>query len=606
MPFYFPAPGRLISTASAVVVLFLLCSSSLSAQTPSDNTLDSLANRVQQYITSDADSAYFFTQKGLELARNSDSTEQLIGFLNYEAYLLSQKENIQQAEQSGKEAVKLSTQIKNNRRLAQSLVTLGNVYKEEGLYKEAIEKFVKALEIAENNFIHDQTGRAAYSIAAIYMNRQNLDEGLKYMQMALSAYQKNNETQRIAAAYMAIGGIYYYRKDYDSAAHYLEKCMSLDGTSLMTQANVSSNLGELYARQKKYGKSIEAQRKAYQLNQKLGYRSYIVSSSMLLGRVFAKSNQPDSARHYLTEALYVATPDSLFIEQLPALYQTLFTLDSTQKNYQKAMIWANEYAKARTKLQARQNDKSLKEVTTKYETEKKELQNEKLRQENQILEQQQKIEAGIRTGLMGGVLALLLVVGLVWNVARLRKTKISQQEQIISYERVQAEERKALSEAKETARQAEKQVLQQQAEEGRKRLIHQEMMLATQHKKLLDYKDHLNKSFADKDALIMPQSVKAVIRDIEQYTNPDRNWQLFVKGFEELFPGWLERLEEQYPKLSRAETRSCAYFRLGQNNQEVADAMNIHIKSVFRNRQRIKDKLNLESADQIEVALEEL
>lgn len=56
-------------------------------------------------------------------------------------------------------------------------------------------------------------------------------------------------------------------------------------------------------------------------------------------------------------------------------------------------------------------------------------------------------------------------------------------------------------------------------------------------------------------------------------------------------PGFISRLRQHVPTVTRGEERLCMMIKLNMNTREIARALNIDIKSVHTSRARLKRKL---------------
>lgn len=81
--------------------------------------------------------------------------------------------------------------------------------------------------------------------------------------------------------------------------------------------------------------------------------------------------------------------------------------------------------------------------------------------------------------------------------------------------------------------------------------------------------------------------------------NIDKNHQGFLRHFEEVHPGFFEVLEEEYPNITVNDRRICAYIRIGLNNKEIAQLLNVESASVRKSMTRLKKKMDLGQEDDL-------
>ena len=72
-----------------------------------------------------------------------------------------------------------------------------------------------------------------------------------------------------------------------------------------------------------------------------------------------------------------------------------------------------------------------------------------------------------------------------------------------------------------------------------------------------------------------------------------KNWEQFAVHFDKVHSDFLVSIKEAYPNLTPAELKLCAYLRLSLSSKEIAQIMNITIKSVELGRHRLRKKLKI-------------
>lgn len=91
---------------------------------------------------------------------------------------------------------------------------------------------------------------------------------------------------------------------------------------------------------------------------------------------------------------------------------------------------------------------------------------------------------------------------------------------------------------------------------------------------------------ADADTAKLRSRVKAALGD-------DSDWERFETIFKGVRPGFLERLEEKYPALTRGEKRLCCLLSLDMDAKQMARLLMIQPDSVKKTRHRLRHKLGM-------------
>lgn len=74
----------------------------------------------------------------------------------------------------------------------------------------------------------------------------------------------------------------------------------------------------------------------------------------------------------------------------------------------------------------------------------------------------------------------------------------------------------------------------------------------------------------------------------------NKNWDQFALHFDTVHSNFLVTMKKHYPNLTPSELKLCAYLRLNLSSKEIAQIMNITIKSVELARYRLRKKLQLQ------------
>lgn len=74
----------------------------------------------------------------------------------------------------------------------------------------------------------------------------------------------------------------------------------------------------------------------------------------------------------------------------------------------------------------------------------------------------------------------------------------------------------------------------------------------------------------------------------------DRDWQEFRDNFEQEFPYYISRLKAAFPKITNNEVRLFIFIKVGLESSQIASISGISPETVYRNRSRLRQKLNLE------------
>lgn len=107
-----------------------------------------------------------------------------------------------------------------------------------------------------------------------------------------------------------------------------------------------------------------------------------------------------------------------------------------------------------------------------------------------------------------------------------------------------------------------------------------------QKNKLLD---DLKKQLHDIDELY--PAIKSIKTSLREHKFLDAEWEKFRLHFEQVHPGFFEKLKAKHPNLTNNELRLYAYFHINLSTKEIAALLNIEAASVRQAKARLNKKL---------------
>ena len=93
---------------------------------------------------------------------------------------------------------------------------------------------------------------------------------------------------------------------------------------------------------------------------------------------------------------------------------------------------------------------------------------------------------------------------------------------------------------------------------------------------------------------------------IDSYLADESDWEKSEEYFNVIYDGLLEELKKTYPGISKTDMKICVYTKLNLSTKEIADIMNISVRSVEMARYRLRKRLNLPPGQDISEMLQNL
>ena len=324
------------------------------------------------------------------------------------------------AEGKHKAALEIARNIGNQFLISVSLNNLGVVYRRLDNIERALECHLESLEIAK--LMRNQKGIAISlnSIGNIYLTRKEYDKALETFEDCIKIETRLNNKLGVAINLNNIGYIYDEQGDYLKALSYYEKSLAANqevgskkglAISFNDIGGIKRKLGELDQALKYFAKALE-------INKGAGYKQYAVYNYINIGDVHFEKQGYDLALQHYSKGLEIATEISKMVQmsqcydKISQVYEKTGNLSESLRNYKESIRY-------RDSLNNQENEKTVSQLLTRYETKNKELQIKELESVKEI--QTAKIERRritIIALVISIILALILLAVLYKNYQR--------------------------------------------------------------------------------------------------------------------------------------------------------------------------------------------
>ena len=146
-----------------------------------------------------------------------------------------------------------------------------------------------------------------------------------------------------------------------------------------------------------------------------------------------------------------------------------------------------------------------------------------------------------------------------------------------------------------------RELFQSEIELKNRKLTTTSMLIVEQNGLLKDFYEDLNmleKSAAGVEGKITEQ-IQSLKRRVRHHFDVDKSWDTFKFHFEEVHPYFFHTIQERGRDISHKDLKLCAYIKLGLDNKEIANLLNITASSARVTLSRLKKKLNLQEEDNL-------
>jgi len=336
-----------------------------------------------RYYSASYDSVLMYWQSSLEVYKNMKDTFNMaelynnIGVCYYVGF-----SNYDKAIENYIFALKKREEMNDSVGAAYALNNIGNIYYKQKRRTKALENYKKALAYAENSNDNYILSILLNNLGAEYANLKEYELALKYKFRSLDIKKAEGNKIGEAVTLGSIGSVYKYQKDYTTAEKYYNESIEI-----LRQAGNKSKLATL-------------------LNYKAG--------------IYQETGRSKEAILLLSESLKLAedVADKNLIENCSKeLSKVYFSIGK----YKEAYSFQEKYIIIHDSIYSSSSDKRLKEAEVKYESEKKQKENELLLQKQEVSNLKLNQQQSQRNYLLILAGLLLVLAGIIFNRYRFKQ-----------------------------------------------------------------------------------------------------------------------------------------------------------------------------------------
>lgn len=275
------------------------------------------------------------------------------------------------------------TDVLDNNTIAEIKHNLGLTYMRFNNYNKAINLIQEALFFYEEKGDKFNIATAIKDMGIIYYYLGNEDSALEQYQKALLLYKEIGDDQGIALCLNNIGMVFGLKGNYPLAIEYLEKSLEIKYV-LNNQpgiANSLGNIGQIYASAGDYDKALDYYSQMLKKWLDMENVNGISEAYNYLGEVYLRMGEINKAIDVLHKGNRIASENKLK-QRLIDNYELLSEAYEKENNYDNALFYFKKYNISKDSLYESLTNQRISEYISRYE---------KLRAENEIIDQERKI-----------------------------------------------------------------------------------------------------------------------------------------------------------------------------------------------------------------------
>lgn len=344
---------------------------------------------------------YYFRSK--DLLKEAGDEYALAAIHNNIGLAYKNQGNYNEALKEYEKSFEIFKRINNQKGLASSYNNFGIIYLKRGDYESAIDNYLKSLEIVES--IGDKVTQHSTlnNLGNIYFQQENFLKALEFYEKSLQIKRELGDKSGIASTLSNIGGVYKLQGNYVKALEITMEALKTqeeigDKSGIITSMN---NIGSYYYSQGNFDKSLEYMLKSLKLQEESGQTDLLSSTLVDVGDQYRMKKQPEQALVYYEKALGLAK-EKMGVLEMKRCYEGMAHSYSMLDDAKMAYDYSNKLIKLKDSLGKEQNQKMVAEMQAKFETERKQ-------KENQLL----IAKARQRTFLLYGISAFAAIIVLL-------------------------------------------------------------------------------------------------------------------------------------------------------------------------------------------------
>ena len=262
-----------------------------------------------------------------------------------------------------------------------AILGIGNVYLALGNYNKSLQYYLKSLHISESLNNQRDIGNCLNNIGAIYYYQKNLEKASEYWKQAITYYEKLGENDDIIACLSNIGNVYSEQNKTDKALEFFNRALklSVEIGDKEQIAGAHINIGSVYVNEGFYPLALNEYLSALKLVEELGKLQEKALLLRNIGEVYRKKKDYNQAIISLESALSISKQIQS-TEKMKLCYEELGNIYEASGDFEKAYKNHQLFMNAKDSLLNEESSKQIAEMQTKYDTEKKEKENQILKQ----------------------------------------------------------------------------------------------------------------------------------------------------------------------------------------------------------------------------------
>ena len=364
-----------------------------------------------------------YAEEALQISERINDTIRIVQSYNCLGIASDLEGNSNQAIKYWEKCLHLSKEKKYLLGERKAYNNLGLAHKEKGNIEKSLQYFLAAINIDEVIGNISQTVNTLSNVGYLYMSMDDMEHAYKYLTLGIEKGENEGIRADLTNPYQRMGEYYVKKREYLEALRYLQKAYGIcqEYAQELRKTTVLTLIGEcqyyLGLENDAMASFVEAENKLNTIGEKYTSLFTLYEKWSL---IYAELGEHDLAFEKATIGYELAKAKNLESSKLASL-ELLGQLHEEIGNYKEALHYQRAASEQQEKLDFRSKEELLLELETKYQSDKKEVENELLRS------QQEKSIAQLRNNslLMLAFALVSILVGVIafvlYNANRIKQ-----------------------------------------------------------------------------------------------------------------------------------------------------------------------------------------
>jgi signal transduction histidine kinase len=394
-------------------------------QEAKSNSLDEVEaiNNLAWYYReiSEFDSASVQFETALQIAENNDYKQILPKIHSGLGAVWYKRSNYEKALEHYLQSIDLGIEYGDERANTSRYLNIGKTLYYQGDFNQALLYFQKAAANSDN--FSDELGKAhaSFEIGRIYNKWHKNEEAKEYFTQAQQIYEKLGNMKQISIVLNELGIIFRNENNFSKAIEFQERSLHIKeeiGYKYGIAASLNG-LGISYKNLHDYQKALEYYLRAANLQREISDEMGVAATISNIGLVYQAMGNDEKALQFFLKSNILAQKigySLLIINN----FQAISDVYSHQKNFEQSLNFFSRSVALKDSVFNAKKHKQFAEMQTKYETVKKEKENEQLKHDLEFEKFETSRQKAQRNFLLLVIVLILLSSALIYIQYRLR------------------------------------------------------------------------------------------------------------------------------------------------------------------------------------------